>query len=236
MSGAELVVVMPVYNEEALVTSVVTEWLDAMARENVAGLVIAVNDGSNDATRERLNSLQSKFARQMRVVEKTNSGHGRSCRAGYEAALRMSAAWILQVDSDGQCDPAYFPRFWAGRRQADCVFGIRVGREDGFMRKALSAACSVFAGFAARADLKDANVPYRLMRREALERALTAVPPDLDMQNVALTVALKRDPKLRWAYVPIDFRARRAGTSMYTPRQIFQTGCRILMEIGRVGK
>src|SRR5262249_27756472 len=160
-----------------------------------------------------LQNLQAQFGDRVSVVDKPNSGHGRSTRVGYHTALQNGAPWILQIDSDGQCDPAFFPDFWAKRNESECVFGRRMAREDGSVRKLIQIACRLLTMIVTRRDLKDSNVPYRLMRRDALQRALQSVPPDFDMQNVALTLALKRDSFLRWSYVPIRFRARQGGVN-----------------------
>jgi hypothetical protein len=48
--------------------------------------------------------------------------------------------------------------------------------------------------------------------------------------------ALKRDPTLRWAYVPIRFRARQGGTNSINLRKIVEMGCRMLVQINRVRK
>jgi hypothetical protein len=50
-----------------------------------------------------------------------------------------------------------------------------------------------------------------------------------------LTLALKRDPTLRWSYVPIRFRARQGGTNSINLRKIAQMGFRMLRQIHRVG-
>ena len=49
-------------------------------------------------------------------------------------AAESDAEWILQIDSDGQCDPRFFQKFWALRDQADAVFGFRRIRQDGLER------------------------------------------------------------------------------------------------------
>jgi dolichol-phosphate mannosyltransferase len=84
--------------------------------------------------------------------------------------------------------------------------------------------------------LKDPNVPYRLMKRVALEKALPSVSKDFDIQNIALTLALKRNPALRWAYVPIRFRARQGGTNSINLRKIIKMGFTMLMQVNHVGK
>ena len=235
MNSVELIAAMPVYNEEANIAAVITEWLEAFARERINARLLAVNDGSRDNTLSILRKLQSQYPDQLLVLDKPNSGHGRSCRAGYEAALQQEAPWILQIDSDGQCDPAFFPLFWAKRNQADCVFGLRITRDDGLVRKIISKAASILTSTITGRNLKDANVPYRLMKRAALETALPSVPRDFDIQKIALTLALKRDSTLRWSYVPIRFRARQGGTNSINLRKIAQMGFRMLRQIHRVG-
>jgi dolichol-phosphate mannosyltransferase len=213
MNRFELIAVMPVYNEEANIASVVTEWLDAFTRARIVSRLLAINDGSTDTTLKGLTQLQLQFPDQLVVIDKANSGHGGACRVGYDTALQEEAPWIFQIDSDGQCDPSFFPFVWAKRSEADCIFGRRIARDDGTIRRLIQAACRLLTMIATGRDLKDANVPYRLIKREALQKALQSVPEKFDMQNVALTFALKRDLSLRWAYVPIRFRARQGGTN-----------------------
>jgi dolichol-phosphate mannosyltransferase len=167
MNEIELMAVMPVYNEAANITSVVTEWLDAFAREGIVHRLITVNDGSTDNTLSILRQLQVQSGDRVFVLDKPNSGHGRSCRAGYEAALLGQAPWILQIDSDGQCDPAFFHDLWTKRNQADCVFGRRIARGDGAVRRLIQAATRFLTMIATGRDLKDANVPARLVERVA---------------------------------------------------------------------
>ena len=83
-------------------------------------------------------------------------------------------------------------------------------------------------------DLKDLNVPYRLMRTSALAAALVKIPDDFDMQNAALTLTLKRNPALRWKYVPIHFRDRQGGTNSINIRRIIAMGWELLMNLHRI--
>ena len=208
MSYAELITIMPVFNEAEGVSNVITEWLHALSRERVKHRLIAINDGSTDATFSILQNLQSQFPGELIVLNKSNSGHGQTCRFGYEFALEQGAPWILQIDSDGQCDPSFVPEFMAKRSRADCVFGVRVKREDGVMRKLISEVNRLLVAFVTGQNLRDPNVPYRLIKSETLGKALRSIPKEFDLQNVALAVALKRNRNVRWAFVPIRFRAQ----------------------------
>lgn len=230
----ELVIVMPIYNEAANISDVIAEWLPVLEKTGVRFEMLTINDGSKDSTLEILNSLAEKYPGKITVLNKQNSGHGRSCRQGYEWALKGPAQWVLQIDSDGQCNPEYFPTFWSQTAEADCVFGSRTTRGDGYARKIISKTCGVLSSLVAGVNVQDANVPYRLMRKTALAEALTKVPADFDVQNIALTVALKRCPNLRWKYVPIHFRNRQGGVNSIDLPKIARMGLAMLKELRRV--
>lgn len=236
MKTADLVIVMPVYNEAANIESVVTEWLRQFDQLEISFEMLVINDGSKDDTAAILQALAEKFPGVVVPVNKVNAGHGRACRTGYELAVKRAAPWTFQIDSDGQCDPCYFSTFWQARNDADCVFGLRTTRDDGLSRVLISAACRFLTSMLCGVDLKDLNVPYRLMRTSALEKALAKIPEDFDMQNVALTLALKRNAALRWNYVPIHFRDRQGGTNSINVRRILAMGWELLTNLHRIGK
>ena len=236
MSTPELAVVMPVYNEEANIEAVVNEWVDELGRLGISFEVLAVNDGSRDGTGAVLQRLAERYPGGVVPVEKANAGHGRACRAGYLLAVERGAEWALQIDSDGQCDPQFFAAFWRERAEADAVFGVRTSRDDGTIRVLISGICHAATSLLCGMDLKDVNVPYRLMRTSVLQEALARVPGDFDMQNTALTLALRRRPTLRWKYLPIHFRDRQGGTNSINLRRIAAMGWELLRNLHRIGK
>jgi dolichol-phosphate mannosyltransferase len=230
----DLAVVMPVYNEAANIGSVVREWFGVLAKVAPRFSLLALNDGSKDDTRTALASLSQELGPRLRVIDKPNSGHGRTCRHGYEVALKASAAWIFQLDSDGQCDPAYFEQFYENRTAYDCLFGYRRTRDDGLGRLVISRGCRTLLWVLTGAYMHDANVPYRLIRAGALRRALRRVPADIDLQNIALTIALKREPELRWKHLSIHFRARQGGENSINYRKIAEMGFGFLRDLRRI--
>jgi len=234
MKTVELAIVMPIYNEAANIETVVTEWLEELNRLGVSFALLAINDGSKDATGEVLQKLAQRFPDVVVPIEKKNAGHGLACRTGYSLAVARDQAWTFQIDSDGQCDPQFFAEFWKGREDADCVFGVRTSRDDGFSRVLISAACRFLTSLVSGMDLKDLNVPYRLMRTSVLKEALLKIPDDFDMQNVALTLTLKRNSALRWKYVPIHFRDRQGGTNSINIRRILAMGWGLLINLHRI--
>ena len=233
-SSPELVVVMPVYNEASNIASVVHEWFAALETVAPDFLLFAVNDGSTDDTALILERLARQLGDQLRVVNKKNSGHGSSCREGYQRALAEGAAWIFQIDSDGQCDPKFFGELYNSRAGQDCVFGYRRTRDDGLGRIVISRCCQLLLFLVTGAYVKDPNVPYRLMRATALKAALRKVPANFELQNIGLAFALKREPDSSWKYLPIHFRARGAGKSSFNYRRIVKMGMNLLRNIRRI--
>lgn len=230
-----LAIVMPIYNEAANIEAVLAEWIASLEAEAVGFQFILVNDGSKDDTLTSLRRIEAERPHQVIVIDKPNSGHGRSCRLGYDTAVgSLSVEWILQIDSDGQCDPGYFKEFWAKSKSADCVFGVRTQRDDGVARMLTSKICKVGATLLGRTDMVDPNVPYRLMRKSVLAGALKRVPPAFNIHNVALTYILKRTPGIRWEYVPIHFRDRQGGSNSINLFQVAQWGIDMLLELSRI--
>ena len=127
--------------------------------------------------------------------------------------------WIFQIDSDGQCDPRYFPDVWAAREGCDIVFGCRTQRDDGFSRVIISFVLRMVVLALAGVNSRDANVPYRLMRTEAVAPIIAKIPSDCFFTNVGITVLALR-AKLRCHYVPIIFLERAAGETTVPLRKL----------------
>src|SRR5687767_7065608 len=94
-----IVAVIPAYNAERFVADVI-----CAASKHVP--VIAVNDGSKDKTLEVLRSTPA-----MVVDQQPNQGKGVALQRGFRTALEQGAAAVIQLDADGQHDPAEIPIF-----------------------------------------------------------------------------------------------------------------------------
>ncbi|HVM90528.1 MAG TPA: glycosyltransferase, partial [Verrucomicrobiae bacterium] len=142
----------------------------------------------------------------VRVIDKPNSGHGQTCVEGYRQALRDGADWIFQIDSDGQCDPQYFQALWSRRESSGVLFGYRRRRDDGWFRYAVSHILSATVLLATGQWVRDSNVPYRLMRADALSGIVPQIPSDFDLANVLVAVLLAEKFPITW--IDIRFRNR----------------------------
>ncbi len=230
----ELIVVMPIYNEASNIEQVVSEWQSVFQKLAIRYQMLLINDGSKDASLDVLNRLEAAHPDSLVVVDKFNAGHGRSCRFGYDAAVASDADWVLQIDSDGQCDPVFFERMWEARKKADSIFGIRTRRDDGWARTMTSKVCRWSSTLICGVDMIDPNVPYRLIRKTILAEAIARIPEAFEIHNVALTYRLKQNRKVVWAYEPIQFRDRRGGVNSINLINVAKLGIDLLFDLWRL--
>jgi dolichol-phosphate mannosyltransferase len=205
-----LYVVMPIYNEQESIGPVVREWKDCLERVAPDHRVLILNDGSKDKTADVLAEIASRTPG-VEIINKPNSGHGRTCVYGYGEAITRGARWVFQIDSDGQCDPRYFESVWAQRKQYAAVYGKRVDRDDGVPRKVISWFCRLATHIATGVPVRDPNVPYRLMRADVLGAAIVDFPPDFGLSNILVSVVLQKGLGPRMGFVDIGFRDRTGG-------------------------
>jgi dolichol-phosphate mannosyltransferase len=216
MSHGELLyVVIPVYNEELSVANVIREWATALQALAIDFRLLVLDDGSSDGTAEVLAALAPAEQR-LEIVRKSNSGHGQTCIAGYREAILRGAHWVLQIDSDGQCDPQYFATVWARRKHAPAVFGVRVNREDGLGRSVISWLCQHLTRALSGVSVRDPNVPYRLLRSDLLATAIDGFPADFKLANILLSVIVQQGLRDRRELVEIGFRRRTGGQASVT--------------------
>ena len=101
--------IVPAYNEEGAVGSTV-----AAIHESASGFdVVVIDDGSSDATAERARAAGAAVVRMP-----FNVGIGGAMQAGYMYALDHDYDLAVQVDGDGQHDPAHMATLVA-RMEAD---------------------------------------------------------------------------------------------------------------------
>src|ERR1051326_3773791 len=99
--GSKCAAVIPCFNEEATIGSVVTG-----ARSHVSA-VIVVNDGSLDKTTEAAEAAGATV-----LCNQRNLGKGASLRVGWNHALQIGFSWALSLDGDGQHSPDDIPSFF----------------------------------------------------------------------------------------------------------------------------
>jgi dolichol-phosphate mannosyltransferase len=205
-----LYVVMPIYNEQTSIGEVVREWKETLGKSAPDHRILILNDGSKDNTAQVLADLAAATPG-VEIINKPNSGHGQTCIMGYREAIQRGARWIFQIDSDGQCDPQYFAAVWARRAECAAVYGKRVDRDDGVARKVISFFCRLATHISTGVNVRDPNVPYRLMRADVLAPAIVDFPQDFGLANILVSVIVQKGLGPKMGFVPIGFRDRTGG-------------------------
>ncbi len=207
----DCVLVMPAYNEEGCIASVIQAWTAELARHcNDRFRLIVVNDGSRDRTGAILDEEAARNPR-LRVIHQPNSGHGGALLHGYREAIKEDAAYVFQVDSDDQFVPEDFVRLWNLRTSSPCVLGNRSVRHDSFHRLVITRILRVVLWGLYGRRLRDANIPFRLFERRFLAAALRLIPANTFAPNIFLAVIAAR-AGANLHDTPVTHRDRRTGT------------------------
>jgi glycosyltransferase involved in cell wall biosynthesis len=131
----ELTVVVPLYNEEDNVGPLCEAIHAALGGQERTYEVVLVDDGSTDATPDRLREA-ARADRRVRVLEmKRNSGQTLAMAAGFGAARGRI---IVSMDGDLQNDPRDIPLLVERLEDGfDLVCGWRKDRQDAFLSRTL---------------------------------------------------------------------------------------------------
>jgi glycosyltransferase involved in cell wall biosynthesis len=179
---------MPAYNEEAAIADAVKDVILNVFSVIPEVELVVVNDGSRDATGSILDGLASQESR-IRVVHQANAGHGPALRAALDAAR---GDFVLLIDSDRQISLVSFGTLWLQASKCDALLGIRARRQDPQLRLLLTAAVRQALPLLFGARIRDANVPFKILRRSIWLQAAPLIPPDTLAPSLFLAVFLRR--------------------------------------------
>src|SRR5918992_240482 len=210
-----LSVVIPVYNEEENVEPLVSEIMSTMDRHGKRYEIIIVDDGSCDATFERLAALRGR-ACALRVIRlKRNFGQTAALAAGL---CHARGEFIALMDGDGQNDPADIPAMLTElERGADLVCGWRFRRQDPLLSRRLpSMLANWLISWATRVELHDYGCTLKVMRRD-IARDLKLYG---EMHRFIPVIAFERGARI--LEMKVNHRARLRGTSKYGVTRILR--------------
>jgi dolichol-phosphate mannosyltransferase len=184
MKKTDLAVIIPVYNEQEIICTVISDW-DKTLSDCVENYTINVyNDGSKDETLSQLQSVAALYPNLI-IHDKANSGHGSTILKGYRENIH--AEWLFQVDSDNEIAAALFKDFWNARGENDFVIGIREHHNRPRIRTLISIFSRLIIKLFYKGKSKDVNVPFRLMKSESFKSIFEQIPDDTFAPNVIVT-------------------------------------------------
>lgn len=226
MGKLHFIAVMPVFNEEGAIESVINKWANEFKRLRINFQIHVYNDGSTDNTFRILNAFATKN-KNFIIHDKTNSGHGPTILQGYRE--NSDTEWIFQIDSDDEVGPESFERLWVKRNEYDFLIGKRVGCNRPLIRQFISAASRIVVKVFYGAGVYDVNVPYRLMRSNIFKDTFNRMPLDTFAPNVIISgiACLK---KCRILEVPVSYRFRATGEVSIKSINLFKVAIKSMFQ------
>ena len=195
-------VAIPAWNEEGSIAEVI-----GTVREHRPDAdILVVSDGSTDRTAELAEAAGASV-----VVLPFNVGVGGAMRTAFLHAHRNCYAAMVQVDADGQHEPAELDALLAGLADADIVVGNRFHADSTYdvhgprlwAMKLLSRALSHMAG----SPIHDTTSGFRAAGPRAIALFAVEYPAEYLGDTVgSLTIAIRHGLVIREAPVTMYFR------------------------------
>ncbi len=222
----KLFLVMPAYNEQDNIESVIAQWHPVVEKLGNNSRLVIANDGSRDETYPIMERLQSKYPLLI-PINKPNSGHGATLMYLYNFAIEHGADFVFQTDSDGQTEPDEFWQFWDNRSCYDFIIGSRKSRQDGFSRVVVTKVLKFVVWVTLQVSVTDSNTPFRLMRTKSLQEVMQYIPTDFFLSNVVISaIAVKKNYTTKW--FPITFKPRQGGVNSINIKRIIGIGIKAI--------
>lgn len=206
----DFAVLIPAYNEADRIAATI-----AGIREYCSAEIVVISDGSTDSTAERVRETGSV------VIELPfNLGYGAALQTGYQYALKQGYAYAIQMDADGQHDPAYIPVLMKVVQSglADVAIGSRFLGEGtyhlSFTRKAGVFFFRSLASLLTRQTVTDPTSGFQALNRRAMAFcASEAYPADFPDADV-LVMLHKRG--IRFAEVAVKMHQNTKRKTMHS--------------------
>ncbi len=224
-----VLVIVPAWNEKDNVGHTVREILTTVPEVDI----LVVDDGSIDSTAQVAAEAGARV-----LVLPFNLGVGGAMRAGYSFAQRHGYDMAIQVDADGQHNPADIRTVLAGLGDADIAIGARfadVGdyKAGGPRRWAMVFLASVLSRVAGT-RLTDVTSGFRAANRRAIDQYVQYYPAEYLGDTIDSLVAAVH-AGLTVTQVPVAMRPRMHGrpsqnffgSAVYLLRSIMALGLAI---------
>ncbi|MEE9382977.1 MAG: glycosyltransferase family 2 protein [Nannocystaceae bacterium] len=209
MASGRVVVTLTAYNEEKNIAPVVRQCVD------LGYDVIVVDDGSRDDTAGVAHRHGARVVRHHR-----NLGQGYALLTSFRAALELDYDIVVEMDADGQHDPAEIPLFLPLflNEQIDIVVGSRIlgkTHDDApFFRRIFLPHFTTLINVLTGYEMTDALCGFRAFRATSLRRVAPILASMLEPQYIAAEMFIRfSGAGLRVAEVPVVLRNRTSGTS-----------------------
>lgn len=210
-SSERTLIIVPAWNESRNVGHTVREVLQHLPTV----VVVVVDDGSSDDTAEVAREAGAEV-----IVLPFNMGVGGAMRTGFTYAQRNNFRRAVQVDADGQHNPADIARVLDGLEVADISIGARFADVGDYEvrgpRKWAMVFLAAVVSRVARVRLTDVTSGFRAANRRAIDQYVRYYPAEYLGDTLdSLVEAIHSG--LTVTQVPVAMRARMSGRPSTNP-------------------
>ena len=200
-------VIIPAYNESENIVKTVKE-----IKEKASDFdYVVINDCSSDKTLDILENNHLNY-----INLPVNLGIGGAVQTGYKYALEHEYDMAVQVDGDGQHDPAYLHSLEETliKENADMVIGSRFIKNEGFQSTFARRMGIVYFTKMIKSltgtIITDPTSGFRLVNKDVIALFANDYPRDYP-EPESIVALLKRKKKV--IEVPVQMKERQGGVS-----------------------
>lgn len=215
MSRVSLSVVVPVFNEEALLHELNSRLVHELGSLGVSWEIIYVNDGSRDSSLEYLRSFARNDRRIRYLSFSRNFGHQLAISAGIDHSLGDA---VVTIDGDLQDPPELISELWKRHKEGCAVVYARRNKRKGESWFKLFTA-TVFYRLLRRITSVDIPVDvgdFRLISREVANQLRAMPERNKYLRGQIAWLGYSSD------FVLYDRDARKAGSTGYPFRKMLR--------------
>ena len=215
----KLIIVMPCYNEEAVLEETTRQLLPVLESIRSKGKIKAaellyVSDGSSDGTWPLIESLAARHSEVHGVKLAHNAGHQNALWAGLEWTVDKCDA-VISMDADLQHDinaiEAMVDKFNEGY---EIVYGVRGDRATDSWFKKRTALFFYNLMIKMGVDIIRNHADYRLMSNRAIKELMTYPERNIFLRGLVKTLGFNS------CEITFEVKDRFAGESKYTVKKM----------------
>ncbi|HEX9062028.1 MAG TPA: glycosyltransferase family 2 protein [Clostridia bacterium] len=210
MNGKKVLVIIPAYNEEKNVGNVIRK-----IKKDANADIVVINDGSKDKTASAARDAG------VRVIDLPfNLGIGGAMQTGYRFAKENGYEAAVQVDADGQHDPAFINFLVDKLDETGCsmIIGSRYVAETSYKSSVSRRIGMIFFSWLVQVltgwKVKDTTSGFRVVDRKVIEYFAQSYPADYPEVDVLVRLHKKG---FTVCEVPVEMQERQGGKSSITP-------------------
>jgi dolichol-phosphate mannosyltransferase len=225
----EIEILLPVHNEAESIESTIREIYNEISPQ-VSVRFLICEDGSVDDTKKILRRLSASIPMNL-ILSDERKGYSRAVIDGMKA---LDAPYLLCLDSDGQCDPKDFAKFWRARTSSDLVLGWRVNRADTPLRKLMSRTFYKIYQSLYGVPVHDPSCPYVVVSKKVVDQLVGELGA---MQQGFWWEFVARVHRRGFSIqeLPVNHRLRSAGTTqVYKLRKLPGIGWRHFLALFKI--